>query len=158
MPIKFNISQTGKTFHLEAEVLEGKKIGEKISGNEFSPELAGYELEITGISDSSGFPSMKNIESEGRKRVLMTKGEGMNDSRQGMRLKKTLRGNTSSKDTAQINLKVLKQGEKRLEEIFPTQCQPKEKKTNALTSATLAIENPEQKLPENKTENAAEKK
>ena len=42
-----------------------------------------------------------------------------------MRLKKTLRGNTISADVVQINLKVLKQGEKKLIEIFPEQAKSK---------------------------------
>lgn len=128
MPYKLNISEKGKTYHLEAEALEGRKIGEIVKGNEIKSELVGYELEITGVSDSTGFPGFKEIEGENRRRLLLTKGKGMRDSRNGIRIKKTIRGNTIAKDISQINLKVIKQGEKNLAEIFPEQNKPKEKK------------------------------
>ena len=51
-----------------------------------------------------------------------------NPTSKGLRLKKTTRGNTISGDIMQINLKVLKEGNKKLSEIFPEQCRPKEKK------------------------------
>ena len=54
MAFKLNISDKGKTYHLETDSEEfiGKKIGDKISGNEISGDLAGYELEIKGTSDA----------------------------------------------------------------------------------------------------------
>ncbi|MBU1136301.1 MAG: 30S ribosomal protein S6e [Nanoarchaeota archaeon] len=120
MPFKINISEKGKTFKLEAdtEFLIGKKIGEKISGKELKPELDGYELEITGSSDKAGFPGMKEVEGLALKKVLLKKGFGMKNSKKGIRLKKTVRGNTISKSTIQINIKVLTSGNKKLEEIF----------------------------------------
>jgi len=133
MPFKINISEKGKTFKLETdtESLIGKKIGEKIEGEEIKPELAGYELEITGTSDKAGFPGFKEVEGSGLKRVLLTKGwglktrpkkEGKGRKRRmpkGLRLRKTVRGNVISRDTVQVNMRVTKQGNKKLEEIFP---------------------------------------
>ncbi len=132
MAFKLNISEKGKTFKLETdtEFLVGKKIGEKIEGKEIKPELEGYELEITGTSDKAGFPGKKDIEGEALKRILLTKGWGMKKRprkegkgkprriQKGLRLRKTVRGNTISKNTIQINLKVIKAGNKKLEEIF----------------------------------------
>ena len=132
MPFKLNISEKGKTYKLEVdtEFLIGKKIGDKIEGKEIKPELEGYELEITGTSDKAGFPGMKEVEGEGLRRVLLTKGWGMKKRprkegkgkprrmQKGLRLRKTVRGNTISRDIIQINLKVLKTGDKKLEEIF----------------------------------------
>lgn len=118
MPVKINISSKGKTHKLETEIeLAGKKLGEKIKGEEISQELGGYELEITGASDSSGFPYMKEIEGQGKIRILLKKGKGMKDSRKGIRLKKTVRGNILSQATAQLNLKVIKEGSKKFEEL-----------------------------------------
>ena len=127
---KFNISEKGKSWKLEAdsEEIQGKKIGEKIKGEEIKSELEGYELEITGTSDKAGFPGHKEIEGEGLRRILLTKGKFMRTSHpKGLRLKKTVRANTISKDTIQINLKVIKSGSKKLEELFPEQNKPKEK-------------------------------
>jgi len=144
MPFKINISSKGKTFKLEVdnEGLIGKKIGEKIEGKELKKELEGYELEITGTSDIAGFPGFKEIEGSSLKRVLLTYGKGMHkkprregkkpvSSPKGLRLKKSIRGNTISKDTIQINAKVIKLGDKKLEEIFPEQGKLKEKSIEA---------------------------
>lgn len=140
MPFKINISEKGKTFKLEAdnESLVGIKIGEKIEGKDLKKELEGYELEITGTSDIAGFPGFKEIEGSGLQKMLLTYGKGMHKkprregkkptaSPRGLRLKKSVRGNTISKSTIQINIKVLKSGSKKLEEIFPEQNQPKQK-------------------------------
>lgn len=132
MAFKFNISEKGKTFHLEseAESLEGKTIGEKIKGEEISPELHGYELEISGASDKAGFPAFKEYEGPQLRKVLLKKGKGMSGWKKrrkkqikvkGLRMKKTIRGNTISHDIMQINLSVKKSGAKSLAEIFPEQ-------------------------------------
>jgi len=141
MPFKINISDKGKTFKLEVdtEFLLGKKIGETIEGKEIKKELEGYELEITGTSDIAGFPGFKNIEGTGLKKILLKKGFGMKKKPRkegkkgskrlpkGLRLKKSVRGNTISRDTIQINTKVIKLGNKKLEEIFPEQIKEKVK-------------------------------
>lgn len=139
MVFKINISDKEKTYKLEldTEVLVGKKIGEKVEGKEIKKELEGYELEITGTSDKAGFPGFKEIEGSALKKVLLTYGRGMHKkprkegkkpvkSVKGLRLKKTVRGNAISKDTVQVNMKVLKQGNKKLEELFGKK--PEEKK------------------------------
>lgn len=142
MPFKFNISSKGKTLKVEAESEEliGKKIGEAVNGNEISKDLEGYELEITGTSDIAGFPGKKDVEGASLKRVLLTKGFGMQTKPKGLkkkpvrmprglRLKKTVRGNTISKDTIQINLKVKKQGSRKFEELLPKKEVNEEAKT-----------------------------
>lgn len=141
---RFNISEkTGKTFHLEAESedLAGKEIRNKISGKEISPDLEGYEFEITGGTDKGGLPMLEAEDGIALRGVLLNYGKCMhgksrkegkkfrsNMKPNGMRRRKTVRGKVISGDIMQINLKVLKQGHKPLTEIFPDQCQPKEKK------------------------------
>ena len=61
----------------ESEAFVGKKIGDKISGEEVKKELEGAEFTITGASDKSGFPSYSKVEGTGLKRVLLTKGFGL---------------------------------------------------------------------------------
>ncbi|MEM1535660.1 MAG: S6e family ribosomal protein, partial [Candidatus Pacearchaeota archaeon] len=118
---KLNISDKGKTYKVEtnSELFLGKKLGEKIKGEIIKeiPELADYELEITGASDNAGFPCLPSIPGTGRKRVLLTKGKGMRDKTKGLRLRKTVHGNTIDETIVQINLKVVKHGAKPLEEI-----------------------------------------
>jgi len=130
MPFKFNIgAKNSRTFKIEAEAesLIGKKIGESVSGGDIDARLNGYEFEITGTSDKAGFPGLKSVEGASLKKVLLTYGTGMKKLKpRGLRLKKTVRGNTISKDSVQINLKVVKEGDKKLEEIFPEQAKSKE--------------------------------
>lgn len=130
MPFKLNISDKGKAWKLELqdESLVGKAIGDKISGKEIKHDFEGYEFEITGGSDNAGFPLSKDAEGIGLKRMLLKKGWGMHDNREGVRLRKTVRGKQIAGTTSQINLKVLKHGHKKLEEIFPEQNKKEEKK------------------------------
>ncbi len=113
MPFKINISHKGKTTQLESEseVVVGKKIGETIKGEDISPDLKGYELEITGTSDNSGHPGFKGNEGTAYTRKVLTYGEGMHDRRKGVRLKRLQRGEEISLKIVQINTKVLKEGE-----------------------------------------------
>ena len=141
--IKFNISEkNGKTFHVESETenLFGKELGQKIGGLDVNPELSGYEFEIAGASDKAGFPVLKEVEGIILRKVLLGYGVGMKRrSRRegkrkrssftpnGLRLRKTARGKILSSEIMQINLKVLKEGSKKLSEIFPEQNLPKQK-------------------------------
>ena len=127
MSLKLNISEKGKAWKLETseESLSGKSIGDKFDGKEIKPELEGYELGITGGSDSAGFPLSKDVEGLGLKGLLLKKGWGMKNSIKGLRLRKTVRGKTLSGTTVQVNLKVLKAGKKPLSEIFPEQIKSK---------------------------------
>ena len=141
MPFKINISEkNGKTFHteLESEALLGKEIHGKVNGIEVSPDFAGYEFEIAGASDKAGFPVREDVEGIGLKGVLMSYGIGMKRrsrregkrkrshfTPKGLRLRKSARGKIISAEIMQLNLKVLKHGEKSLSEIFPEQNKPK---------------------------------
>jgi small subunit ribosomal protein S6e len=140
MVFKTNISHKGKALKIEVESEEliGKKIGEILDGKEISKDLDGYELEITGTSDIAGFPGKKDVEGANLKRVLLKKGFGMKTKPKGLkkkpykmpegyRLKKTVRGNTISKETIQINLKVKKEGGKKFEEMLPKKEKAEEK-------------------------------
>jgi len=153
---KFDIGdlKSKRTFHLEAEAesLIGMKLGEIVKGENILPELAGYEFIIKGASDKSGFPALQNIEGSGIRRVLLKKGKGMKAKRKGLRLRKSIRGNTISTDIVQINLKVSKEGKKPLEEIFGKKEAPKvaEEKSEAKKE--------EKALPEKKSEEKEEKK
>ena len=130
MVFKLNISdKQGKSWKIELndEGLVGKSVGDKVSGKEIKADLEGYEFEIKGGSDNAGFPLSKDVEGIALKRVLLKKGWGMHDNREGVRVRKTLRGKQVALTTSQINLKVLKVGGKKLEEIFPEQNKPADK-------------------------------
>ncbi|MBA7703749.1 hypothetical protein ES703_112542 [subsurface metagenome] len=63
----------------------------------------------------------KRPRKEGKKKVS-------NPKPKGLRLRKTVRGRVISPEIVQINLKILKEGGKKLSEIFPDQNKPKEEK------------------------------
>jgi len=118
--MKFEIGHKDRTYHyeLETEALNGKKLGEKLKGEEISGEFSGYEFEITGASDKSGFPAKADLEGVGRKEVLLTKGFSMREKGKGLIVRKTVRGNTIADDIIQINLKVVKEGSKKISTIL----------------------------------------
>jgi small subunit ribosomal protein S6e len=179
MPFKINISKDGKTLKLEteSESLLGRRIGETIKGQSISPDLAGYEIEITGTSDKAGFPGKKDVEGITLKKVLLTKGFALHKKPRGeskkskplvkgVRMRKTVRGNTISASTIQINTKVKKEGSKKFQELLPKKEEPKQDdKTEQKTDKKEQIKQekkPEQnkeKTPEkdNKEKNQAEK-
>ena len=157
MPLKLNISDKGKAWKIEVpeETLSGKSVGDKFDGKEIKPELDGYELEITGGSDSAGFPLSKNVEGLGLRRIILKKGWGMKDNTEGLRLRKTVRGKVISEAISQVNINVLKEGKKKLAEVFPEQNKLKETKE---AKAEKKEEKKEEKEAEQKAEAKPEEK
>jgi len=107
------------------KVLIGKKIGDTVKGEVIG--LPGYEFLVTGGSDASGFPMRRDVSGINRKRITAVKGIGVKNklrkpnpknkgwrTMQGMRLKKTVAGDTIHAKTAQVNMKVLKYGKEAL--------------------------------------------
>jgi small subunit ribosomal protein S6e len=121
MDLKINIAdKSGKTVKRElkedqATILHGKKIGDKIHGEIL--DMPGYEFEISGGSDFCGFPMRNDVNGIMRKGILITKGLGNKYNRKGMRLRRTVAGNTIYNKTSQVNLKVLKHGAEPLVKI-----------------------------------------
>lgn len=106
--------KTGKTkqFELESgDALKGKAIGDTVTID--LPELAGYELEITGGSDSAGFPMRSDVDVP-KRRILAVEGVGIKKSRAGRRTRKMVAGRMVTVETAQLNLKILKHGKQSL--------------------------------------------
>ncbi|MBT3298008.1 30S ribosomal protein S6e [archaeon] len=117
---KINIStKDGKSLKKEisgeqAENFMRKIISDKIDGNLIGFE--GYEFEITGGSDKSGFPMRKGIQFP-RKRVLTSKGVGFcgkkrnkGGKQKGLIKRRTVCGERITTQTSQINIKVIKAG------------------------------------------------
>ena len=113
-------SSTGKTFQKEvkdnlARPLIGLNIGETIKGDTIG--VSGYELQITGGSDYCGFPMRKGILGL-RKKISIYGGVGFRGAGKGIKRRKTVCGHKIHERISQINLKVTKQGSKKLAEIF----------------------------------------
>lgn len=115
----FVISHNGKNWQLQKPHEESPVLGKKI-GETFGATFLGldsYELTITGGSDKDGFPMRKDIEGVVRKRLLVSAGTGYRGAN-GVKRRKTLRGNTIAGDIVQVNCTVAKAGAKALEEIL----------------------------------------
>jgi len=114
-------TKTGKCYQKEVKDQEatsfvGQNVGEKIAGDAFG--LPGYEFEITGGSDYCGFPMRHGILGV-RKKIYSYGGVGFRGLKKGEKTRKTVCGHKIHDKITQINLKVLKEGAKKIEELFP---------------------------------------
>ncbi len=126
MDLVISDPKTGKTYQRELDKdreaqLYGKRIGEQFDGGVAG--LEGYALEITGGTDKDGFPMKPEVPGTRKTSMLLSsrKKKGTVEKR-----KKTVRGNTVSAETAQLNAKIVSPGPRPLEEIIPSA--PKERK------------------------------
>jgi len=113
--------KTGRSYKVDvgggaAGALIGKRIGDEVDASIFG--LPGYRMEITGGSDRNGTPARRNLPFAGRRKILLSGGAGFKPAREGQRRRKSIRGNEITADFVQINARVVKYGEKPLEEIF----------------------------------------
>ena len=117
--------KSGKTFQKElsseeAESLNGRVLGEEINGELLN--YSGVKLLITGGSDATGFPMRKDVSGAKKKKILITKSLGFKGKLRGkrfdgLRIKRTVAGNTVYDKTHQLNLKVTK-GDDVIEKAF----------------------------------------
>lgn len=110
---KLLIGDKGKTYTKEvsdeqAASLIGLKVGAVFNGDLIG--LGGYEFQITGGSDSGGFPMRKGLHGSISRRVIMSPGIGFRSTVRGIKKKKRVMGDTISENLAQINTKMVKEG------------------------------------------------
>jgi len=100
--------KTRKTVQVEKDELPsliGLKIGDTFEGTVVG--LGGFTLEITGGSDTDGFPMRPEVLGAVRKKILLASGPGYRPKKKGIRRRKYVRGNTLSESITQINVKVV---------------------------------------------------
>jgi|TARA_Y100000031_G_C8205723_1_gene378576 small subunit ribosomal protein S6e len=119
---KINIAdpKTGKCYKTEVKDAQaapfiGLNIGEKIEGSKIGVE--GYDFLISGGTDYCGFPMRRGILGV-RKRMSIYPGIGFKGGLKGMKKRKTVCGHKINEQIAAINLKVLKEGGKKLSDLF----------------------------------------
>jgi len=103
---KITISDTkGKSITRELKDNDANPLLGLLIGQETDASLVGLEgkIKITGGSDKSGVPMRSDLLSSARKRILIPKGVGLQETKKGMRKRKLLRGNTISEEIYQIN-------------------------------------------------------
>jgi len=98
---------TSKVVELEearATPLIGKKISEVVDGS--IVDLPGHKAQIMGGSDKDGFPMRPSVHGGVRRRIVLSGGVGFTPTNEGMRKRKTIRGNVITDEIVQINMKI----------------------------------------------------
>jgi small subunit ribosomal protein S6e len=99
---------TSKAVELEearATPLIGRRIGETIDGS--IVDLPGHKAQIMGGSDKDGFPMRPSVHGGVRRRIVLSGGAGFNSEDEGMRRRKTIRGNVITDEIVQVNVKIV---------------------------------------------------
>ena len=119
MAFKVVVSNKADTYQMEvddAKALNGLVIGDEFDGGIVG--LDGYTLKITGGSDKNGFTMKKDVPGTRRIKSLLTGGTGYHPKADGVKRRKTVRGNTIADDIVQINSVVVSEGSKPIAEIL----------------------------------------
>jgi len=124
-----NDVKSGKSYQVDvtghhANSLIGKKIGDVVDG--IFVGLPGYKLTVTGGSDKDGFPMRTDLPGPRRKKLLVSAGHGFNTTEDGLRKKKSFRGNAIAPDTVQLNMKITTPGAKAIEDLIKKDEAPKQ--------------------------------
>lgn len=113
--------EDGTTYQFEidgqdANRFQGRDIGETVDGGAVG--LDGYELEVTGGSDTAGRPMREDVPGTELKQLLLTGGVGYEPEVDGERRRVTVRGREISDDTRQINAKITSRGDSSVDELL----------------------------------------
>ena len=104
---KLVISDTkGKSISQElkdksAQPLLGSKIGDIIDSSVVG--ISAGKIRITGGSDKSGTPMRQDVHGGVKKYILLSRGVGMQDIKEGNRIRKLVRGNMITEEIYQLN-------------------------------------------------------
>src|SRR4030042_4128810 len=88
-----------------ASPLIGKRIGEIMDGAPV--DLPAHKIQITGGSDKDGFPMRPSVHGGVRRSIGLRGGVGLNPPNEGIRRRKTIRGNVVTDEIVQINAKIV---------------------------------------------------
>ena len=119
MAFKVVVSNKADSYQLEVDdtkALNGLVIGDEFDGGIVG--LDGFILKITGGSDKNGFTMKKDVSGTRRIKSLLTGGIGYHPKADGVKKRKTVRGNTIADDIVQINTVVTEAGSKPIAEIL----------------------------------------
>jgi len=118
--MKLNIAdpKKSKTYSIEIDeknslYFVGKKLKEEVDLSFISAGLKGV---VTGGSDKDGFPMYGALDSENRKKLLLSGGVGFKPKRKGERRRKRVAGRIITNHIQQVNIKLIAGDPKVLEE------------------------------------------
>lgn len=89
----------------EAQPLVGLRVGEIVDASVVG--ITPGKIQLKGGSDKSGTPIRSDVHGGVKKYVLLSKGAGMRDDREGIRKRKLVRGNMITEEIYQINCLLL---------------------------------------------------
>ena len=130
---------TSKVVELQearASPLIGRRIGEVMDGA--AVDLPAHKIQIRGGSDKDGFPMRPSVHGGVRRSIVLSGGVGFNPTNEGMRRRKTIRGNVITDEIVQINAKIVEKPKQAKEAK-----KPKEKKEEQPTAAKQTEQQPE---------------
>ena len=119
MAFKVVVSNKAETYQMEVD--DTRALNGLVIGNEFDGGIVGldgYTLRITGGSDKNGFTMKKDGPGTRRIKSLLTGGIGYHPKADGVKRRKTVRGNTIADDIVQINTVVTVEGSKPIADIL----------------------------------------
>jgi small subunit ribosomal protein S6e len=99
---------TSKAVELEesrATALIGRRIGEIVDGS--TVDMPGRKTQIMGGSDKDGFPMRPSVHGGVRRRIVLSGGVGFSPRNEGVRKRKTIRGNIVTDEIVQLNMKIV---------------------------------------------------
>lgn len=89
-----------------------KRISQEVDGDVLGDEFKGFVFRISGGNDKQGFPMKQGVLSNGRARLLLSKGKSCyRPRRKGERKRKSVRGCIVGPDLSVLNLVVVKAGD-----------------------------------------------
>lgn len=119
MAFKVVVSQKEVTHQIEVE--NGKALNGLVIGDEFDGGIVGldgYTLKVTGGADKNGFTMKKDVPGTRRIKSLLSGGIGYHPKSDGVKRRKTVRGNTIADDIVQVNTVVVSAGSKAIADIL----------------------------------------
>jgi small subunit ribosomal protein S6e len=92
-----------------------RRLGQEFDGELIGPEYKGYIFKIAGGSDKDGFAMKQGVMTKAKVKLLLREGaSGYFCRREGVALRKTVRGCVISGELGAINLVVVQKGEKEI--------------------------------------------
>lgn len=118
MKLNFSFPQTGaqKLVEIDDEhkvrIFYEKRMGAEVAIDSISDEWKGYIVRIAGGNDKQGFPMKQGVLSQGRVRLLLSKGHSCyRPRRNGERRRKSVRGCIVDGNMSVLSLVIVKKGD-----------------------------------------------
>ncbi|XP_045463516.1 40S ribosomal protein S6 [Harmonia axyridis] len=127
--MKFNIAYppTGcqKVFEImddhKIRTFFDKRMGSEVAADQLGDDWKGYVFKITGGNDKQGFPMKQGVLTNGRVRLLLSKGHSCyRPRRDGERRRKSVRGCIVDANLSVLSLVIVRKGEKEIPGLTDT--------------------------------------